>query len=640
MLRFAKTSLNSESGLGCRRWQGRGGRHHQTGLRLGRHGPFSVADRCARAHRGISHGHGTYAQGQVCERWAVLASTLEPADMAKQLTDMSDWCVLVVGDENGPTAREFDMAGVTYLSAHDQEKLPYRIAGPSASNKPGRKNIGFMYAIHHGAEVVYDLDNDKYLTDFLAELPLYESDAVVGSRSVHSHAIERKGPSTTSLRSQPPRVQARGVAEEALALRQDWLLDLRDAGHDIWQHTEQHEEVAGGGMPAAVYPNPIEQRALAEGTAPDVDVHAVAPSGGGKIPHVMLVIAVVSARSDRRDAIRESWRKWGDERVEIRFFTEAPPSGDPDAGAAAAALAEEMATHGDVLIMDIEPGMNFALKLLWSMRWMSERFTFDFFLRLDDDYFLCLERLLNELNATLAAAEHPLRIYAGHRYCEYVGQIRIDEAYLLLSAPLVNRILVAPNLRCGGHGGVSVAWWLTNGNALNRQGDVEWVDDFRLDHVGDLFLSGSSKDFADVCVTHMGVHHAYADTIPEMWRAAQGRPGPGPNDHSRAGSLLRYVDDRTCKIGGGVSAPFFEEDNVQLCDTFKAEDVAVHCGEEGCLDPPNQPAVLPAESPATHTRWREWDGILGYKYAYTVPCIVSFLIVVLVFWRCARRRPR
>ncbi|CAN0256995.1 unnamed protein product, partial [Scytosiphon promiscuus] len=111
----------------------------------------------------------------------------------------------------------------------------------------------------------------------------------------------------------------------------------------------------------------------------------------GGIPHVLLVIAVVSARSDRRDAVRESWIKWGDERVEIRFFTEAPPRDDPDAEVAAAALANETATHGDLVVMDIDPGMNFALKLLWSMRWMSERFTFGFFLRLDDDYFLCLE---------------------------------------------------------------------------------------------------------------------------------------------------------------------------------------------------------------------------------------------------------
>ncbi|CAN0257055.1 unnamed protein product, partial [Scytosiphon promiscuus] len=52
-----------------------------------------------------------------------------------------------------PPAREFDTTGVTQLSAHDQEKLPYRIVGSGVSSKAGRRNIGYMYAIHHGAEV-------------------------------------------------------------------------------------------------------------------------------------------------------------------------------------------------------------------------------------------------------------------------------------------------------------------------------------------------------------------------------------------------------------------------------------------------------------------------------------------------------
>ncbi|CAN0139819.1 unnamed protein product [Scytosiphon promiscuus] len=529
-------------------------------------------------------GHLFASEGEVCERWAVLVSALKPADKAKQLTGMSDWCVVVVGDENGPPPCELDVPGMTYLSAHGQEKLPYRIVGSSLSNSSGRRNIGYMYAIHHGAQVIYDVDSGTYLTDFVAELPLYQGDVVVESLSEDIHAIERKGPSPTSLRSQTPGVRVVGAAsEEALALRQHWLLDLRDASRNTWQRTENGVPKR---MSAAAHTTLMGGRALAEISISDADVRTAAPSGGGAIPSVLLVIAVVSARSDRRDAVRESWKKWGDERVEIRFFAEAPPGDDNAAAAAAADLEEEIATHGDLLIMDIEPGMNFAVKLLWSMRWMSERFTFDFFLRLDDDYFLCLERLLNELDATLAAAEHPLKIYAGHRYCRRSGQVRIDEAYLLLSAPLVTRVLVTPHLRCGGHGGVTAAWWFTNGNTLNRLEDIEWVHDFRLDHNGHLFLSGSSKEFADVCLTHMGVHHAYADTIPDMWRAAQGRPGVGSNTSSNAGSLLRYVDDGACSmVGEGVSDSFFGRDNAQPCDTFMAKDVAVHCGKEGCLDP-------------------------------------------------------
>lgn len=51
----------------------------------------------------------------------------------------------------------------------------------------------------------------------------------------------------------------------------------------------------------------------------------------------------------------------------------------------AAALAEEVAAHGDVLFLDTARGMNFAVELLSAMRMMSDCYTFDFFLRLDDE---------------------------------------------------------------------------------------------------------------------------------------------------------------------------------------------------------------------------------------------------------------
>lgn len=36
-----------------------------------------------------------------CERWAVLTSIFEPTDTVRQLGAAEDWCVVVVGDQNG-----------------------------------------------------------------------------------------------------------------------------------------------------------------------------------------------------------------------------------------------------------------------------------------------------------------------------------------------------------------------------------------------------------------------------------------------------------------------------------------------------------------------------------------------------------
>lgn len=52
---------------------------------------------------------------------------------------------------SGPT--EYNVAGVVYLTPSDQEALPYRITDLIPWNHAGRKNIGYLYAIHHGAKV-------------------------------------------------------------------------------------------------------------------------------------------------------------------------------------------------------------------------------------------------------------------------------------------------------------------------------------------------------------------------------------------------------------------------------------------------------------------------------------------------------
>ncbi|CAM9455259.1 unnamed protein product [Scytosiphon promiscuus] len=103
----------------------------------------------------------TPPESEMCDRWAVLTSIFDPTDTVRQLADADGWCVVVVGDKKGPA--EYDVPGVTYLTPEDQEDLPYRIVSMLPWNHFGRKNIGYLYAVHHGAKVVYDVDDDNAL---------------------------------------------------------------------------------------------------------------------------------------------------------------------------------------------------------------------------------------------------------------------------------------------------------------------------------------------------------------------------------------------------------------------------------------------------------------------------------------------
>ncbi|CAM9917277.1 unnamed protein product [Ascophyllum nodosum] len=302
---------------------------------------------------------------------------------------------------------------------------------------------------------------------------------------------------------------------------------------------------------------------------------------------VLLVIAVVSARPERRTAIRDSWLAWRDDRVVLRFFTEQLDDtfGQPENQTAEAkALVEESSAHGDVVVLDIDHGMNFGLKLVSAMRYALDRYDFDFFLRLDDSYFLCLRRLLDELSALMRGvtandaphAPSQRMLYAGHRYCER-NATRIDEAYMLVSGALVRRVMSTPGLRCSSQEGTSAGRWFTVGHGVNRAGDVRWVHDPRLDHDGDWWrpprAGGAARsDYASVCEKHIGVHRAFPERMAGLWAVvSQQKTTKSGEDLAGSSSAVafEYVQDVKCEhTPQGMSPARHARDKAQPCEVF------------------------------------------------------------------------
>jgi hypothetical protein len=116
-------------------------------------------------------------------------------------------------------------------------------------------------------------------------------------------------------------------------------------------------------------------------------------------PNIELFVGILSAplRIDRRDGIRKTWMTscTSNNKVICRFFTDSARYIKP--WALSAAVKREQRLNKDLEFMPVPPGYHFAERILWSMDWATKRYKFNFFLRIDDDYFLCLERLLHEL---------------------------------------------------------------------------------------------------------------------------------------------------------------------------------------------------------------------------------------------------
>lgn len=73
------------------------------------------------------------------------------------------WCFVVVADQNGP--QDYDVEGVIYLTVERQKALHFHIMDYLPWRHFGRKNVGFLFAIAHGAKVIYDTDDDNRLKE-------------------------------------------------------------------------------------------------------------------------------------------------------------------------------------------------------------------------------------------------------------------------------------------------------------------------------------------------------------------------------------------------------------------------------------------------------------------------------------------
>lgn len=102
-----------------------------------------------------------------CTNWAVITTIFLPTALCKQLANLHNWCLVVVGDEKTKQEAWSSFAksspATYYLSPSDQRSLPYATLSHLKWNHFGRKNIGYLFAIHHGASYIWDTDDDNLL---------------------------------------------------------------------------------------------------------------------------------------------------------------------------------------------------------------------------------------------------------------------------------------------------------------------------------------------------------------------------------------------------------------------------------------------------------------------------------------------
>ncbi|XP_068752945.1 uncharacterized protein [Montipora capricornis] len=119
------------------------------------------------------------------DKWIVITTVSSPTEDVKKLSKIEGWKVVVVGDTKTP--EDWSYPNCIFLSVENQRTLGYRIHDLIPYKSYARKNIGYLYAIQHGAKIIYETDDDNSPTSGniafyqkgIGDFYVYETDSVV-----------------------------------------------------------------------------------------------------------------------------------------------------------------------------------------------------------------------------------------------------------------------------------------------------------------------------------------------------------------------------------------------------------------------------------------------------------------------------
>ncbi|KAJ3676286.1 hypothetical protein LUZ60_003698 [Juncus effusus] len=91
------------------------------------------------------------------EKWIVVSVSSPPTDALRALVRMKGWQLVAVG--NSETPDDWALKGAIFLSLEQQALLGFRSVDYLPYNSYVRKTIGYLFAIQHGAKIIFDVDD-------------------------------------------------------------------------------------------------------------------------------------------------------------------------------------------------------------------------------------------------------------------------------------------------------------------------------------------------------------------------------------------------------------------------------------------------------------------------------------------------
>lgn len=103
----------------------------------------------------------------MARKFIIITSINYPTEAVKKFSEIEGWQVIVVADLKTPTNWHLD--NVKLLTVDEQNSLPFETIKLLPWNHYARKNIGYLYAIMQGADLLYETDDDNIPYEFWPE---------------------------------------------------------------------------------------------------------------------------------------------------------------------------------------------------------------------------------------------------------------------------------------------------------------------------------------------------------------------------------------------------------------------------------------------------------------------------------------
>ncbi|XP_046546913.1 probable glycosyltransferase STELLO1 [Haliotis rubra] len=99
------------------------------------------------------------------DRWIVVTTIFDPTPDIKFMAEIPGWKLVVVGDTKTP--KDWRHPNCEFLSLEDQRSLGFESESLVPEGSYARKTVGYLFAIAHGATVIYETDDDNRPLDNL-----------------------------------------------------------------------------------------------------------------------------------------------------------------------------------------------------------------------------------------------------------------------------------------------------------------------------------------------------------------------------------------------------------------------------------------------------------------------------------------